>query len=222
MVDDPFSGTVLDGARGRFQRFALRFKLVGDVGDAVNRVLDEEGEKMHERGGPDRPLSVLMGPLLGKAMKTFAAIERLCLLGYGEDAAVLLRTNVNLLINAAYIVTDEKANDRAAEYIADAWRRFRTFMREAYGKEVDAADLPFPADQLSELSERWRAVTIETRAKRIPSTTTKRAIDSIQASNTPTPSPSVVISVKRTKPGGRSSRGQAIHMWKWCWRTART
>ncbi len=123
---------------------------------------------LRERDGPDRPLSVVMVAMLGKAMKTFAAIERLCLIGYGEDAAVLLRTNVNLLINTAYIVTDEKPNDRAAEDIADAWRRFRTFMREASGKDVDAADLPFPADRLSELSERWRAVTIDNRAKKIP------------------------------------------------------
>src|SRR5712691_6202398 len=123
---------------------------------------------MHERQGSDRPLSVLMGPLLGKAMKTFAAIERLCLLGYGEDAAVLLRSNVNLLVSVAYIVKDDKPNERAAEYIADAWRLFRVFFRDAYGKEIEAADLPFPPKQLQELSERWRQVTIETRAKRIP------------------------------------------------------
>jgi hypothetical protein len=168
MPDDRFASSLLHGARERAQRFALHFKLVGDVGDAGNRLLDDEEDKMQERFGPDRPLSLLMGTSLGKAMKTFQAIERLCLLGYGEDAAVLLRTNVNLLINTAYIVTDEKPNDRAAEYIADAWRQFRTFMRKAYAKEVDPADLPFPLERLTELSERWRAVSIETRAQRIP------------------------------------------------------
>jgi hypothetical protein len=74
----------------------------------------------------------------------------------------------NLLATVAYIVTNDKPNDRAAEYIADAWRQFRTFMRKAYGKEVDAADLPFPREQLTELSDRWREVSIETRAQRIP------------------------------------------------------
>lgn len=143
MPGDALSEPIFPGARERYQRFVRHFRLNGDVGDAVNRVLDEEGEKSHERDGADRPLSVLIGTVLGKAMKTFQAIERLCLLGYGEDAAVLLRTNVNLLVNVAYIVSDEYPNERAAEFIADGWCRYRTFLREAYGKEVDATVFHF-------------------------------------------------------------------------------
>jgi hypothetical protein len=79
MPDDRFASSLLHGARERAQRFALHFKLVGDVGDAGNRLLDDEEDKMQERFGPDRPLSLLMGTSLGKAMKTFQAIERLCL-----------------------------------------------------------------------------------------------------------------------------------------------
>jgi len=35
-----------------------------------------------------------------QGMKDVQAVERLCVLGYGEDAAVLLRSNVNLLVES--------------------------------------------------------------------------------------------------------------------------
>jgi len=67
---DPFADSILEGTRERYARFARLFRLQGDVGDLVNRVLDEEGAKIKIRDGEDRLLSVIIGPLLGKAMKT--------------------------------------------------------------------------------------------------------------------------------------------------------
>jgi hypothetical protein len=167
---DPFADSILEGTRERYTRFARLFRLQDDVGDRVNRILDEEGDKIKVRDGDDRLLSSIIGPLLGKAMKTFQAVERLCLLGYGEDAAVLLRSNVNLLVNLAYIVSDTDPNERAKEFVADSWIRYAKFMKGAFGKEVNPADSPLrlPHADLQVLSERWCKVSIADRAKKLP------------------------------------------------------
>jgi Family of unknown function (DUF5677) len=123
---------------------------------------------MKRGDGDDRLLSSLIGPLLGKGMKTFQAIMRLCLLGFGEDAAVLLRGNVNLLVNLAYIVSDPKPNDRSKEFVADAWIRYAKFMKAAFDHEVSTNDSPLPAAELESLAERWWKVNIADRAKRLP------------------------------------------------------
>lgn len=125
------------------------------MGDLVNKVLDDEVEKIQVRHGSDRLLSMIIGPLLGKAMKTFQAVERLCLLGYGEDAAVLLRSNVNLLVNLAYIVSDANPNDRAKEFVADAWIRYTKFMKSAFDHAVSPEDSPLPSDELEHLAKQW-------------------------------------------------------------------
>ncbi len=166
--DDPFAESVLEGTRERYARFARLFRLQGDVGDRVNQVLNEEADNIQVRHGEDRLLSTIIGPLLGKAMKTFQAVERLCLLGYGEDAAVLLRSNVNLLVNLAYIVSDPTPNDRAKEFVADAWIRYTKFMKGAFDHEVNPNDSPLPPDSLEPLAKQWSKVTIADRAKRLP------------------------------------------------------
>jgi hypothetical protein len=165
---DSFEGSILEGTRERYGRFARLFGLGGDVGVRVNRVLDEEADKIQVRHGEDHLLSTMIGPLLGKAMKTFQAIDRLCLLGYGEDAAVLLRSNVNLLVNLAYIVSDPKPNDRAKEYVADAWIKYTRFMKAAFSVDVNPNDSPLPPEDLEALQKQWGKFNIAYRAKRLP------------------------------------------------------
>jgi hypothetical protein len=58
---------------------------------------------------------------------------------------VLLRSNVNLLVNLAYIVTDETPDARAREFVADAWTRYVKFMKQAFDREIDVADAPLSA-----------------------------------------------------------------------------
>ncbi len=103
-------------------------------------------------------------------MKTFQAVERLCILGYGEDAAVLLRSNVNLLVNLAYIVSDPDPNERTKEFVADSWIRFTKFMKGAFHQEVSPDDSPIPLsrDDLEALAAKWWKVTIADRAKNLP------------------------------------------------------
>ncbi len=164
----PLAEDELQEATKRYMRFKRPFQLQGDVGDLVNQILDEEADKIAVRHGDDRALSALIGPALGKAMKTFQAVERNCVLGFGEDAAVLVRTNVNLLINIAYIVTDEKPNDRCAEWRADTWVRHVKWIKQAYDQDVDPTDAPFPPDKLNDLAKRWSDVSIADRAKKVP------------------------------------------------------
>ena len=168
MKSDSFEGSILEGTRERYERFALLFRINGDVGDLVNRVLDEEGVKIQVRDGDDHLLSTIIGPLLGKAMKTFQAIERLCLLGYGEDAAVLIRSNVNLLVNLAYSVSDATPNERAKEFVADGWITYTKFMKGAFGVEVNPDGGPLKGEDLEALAIRWRSVRIADRAKVLP------------------------------------------------------
>ncbi len=165
---DPFADTILEGAAERYHRFSRHFRLQGEVGDRVNQVLEEETDKIKIRDGEQRLLSMLMGPLLGKALKTYRAVERLCVLGFGEDAAVLLRSNVNLLANLAYIVTDETPDARAREFVADTWTRYVKFMKQAFGHEVDVADAPLPAADIPALAKAWNKTGIADRAKRLP------------------------------------------------------
>lgn len=168
MTPDPFADSVLAGTRERYARFTRLFRLQGDVGDLVNKVLDDEVEKIQVRHGSNRLLSMIIGPLLGKAMKTFQAVERLCLLGYGEDVAVLLRSNVNLLVNLAYIVSDANPNDRAKEFVADARIRYTKFMKNAFDHAVSPEDSPLPSDELEPLAKQWSKVTVADRAKKLP------------------------------------------------------
>lgn len=159
---------LFDDAGPRFERFERLFRAQDDLGDLVNQVLDEEGDKIKVRDGPDRPLSVLMGPALGKAMKSFQAVQRLCLLGFGEDALLVLRSNVNLLINLGFILADPEPNERAADLIAYSYSQFAKYLKEAHRANTPPAEPPFEKEELKLRAKRWNGTKIRERAKRVP------------------------------------------------------
>src|SRR3989338_4905478 len=103
---------------GRFQRFEREFRAQNFLGDLVNEILDRHEHKLKVKDGEERDLSLLISASFGKGLKTFQAISRLCALGYGEDAIILLRSNVNLLINTRFILSDKNPAERAKEFIA--------------------------------------------------------------------------------------------------------
>ena len=107
----PLDSGIFAGAQGRFQRFEKVFLALDQLGDYINSVLSSED--MRIRDGREQDLSLLVVAALGKGLKTFQAISNLCLLGRGEGALVLLRSNVNLLINLAYIRSADEPVDRA-------------------------------------------------------------------------------------------------------------
>ena len=92
---------------GRYERFQQEFIAQTIIEDVLDEILDRHGSALKEREGEERDLSrLIFGFCFGKAHKTFQAIIRLCALGLGEDAAILLRSNINLLINIYFILKD--------------------------------------------------------------------------------------------------------------------
>ena len=100
------------------------------------------------------------------SLKTFAAVCRLCVLGFGEDAQVLLRANINLLINLKYILDDPNPILRANELLASTHRNRQTFFRLGYGKTDMPVPPPVAEDQLTEFADAWARTSLETKAER--------------------------------------------------------
>ncbi len=75
------------------------------------------------------------GASLGKALKTFQGVHELCLTGWGEDALILLRSNVNLLINLGFILSDPEPSQRADDFIAFSYLERVKYLKTAHGVE---------------------------------------------------------------------------------------
>jgi hypothetical protein len=154
-------------AEARYRRFPKLFKAQARLWDLVNVLLDQEGAKFRVRDGAEHDLSLLVGASLGKAMKSFEAVHELCLKGWGEDALILLRSNVNLLINLGYILGDDEPVERATDFIAHSYRE-----RVKYLKAAHDASPPWKSSLTEEESEdrakRWDSVKIKERADRVP------------------------------------------------------
>src|SRR5713226_5116717 len=99
-----------------FRRFHRLFKAQSELWDASNELLDHHPVKV--RAGDEHDLSLFVAASLGKALKTFDGINQLCMAGWGEDALVLLRSSVNLLINLGFILGDPQPIERVADFIA--------------------------------------------------------------------------------------------------------
>jgi len=103
---------------GRYERFQQEFRAQHIIEDVLDEILARHRDALKEREGEERDLSRLIGGLcFGKAHKTFQAIIRLCALGLGEDAAILLRSNINLLINVYFILKDTDPIERCNEFV---------------------------------------------------------------------------------------------------------
>jgi hypothetical protein len=101
----------------RFARLTKPFRAHSALYDVVNQLLDEHEIKL-PKDDAYRDLALVIGAAFGKALKTYYAIHELCLMGFGEYAVVLLRSNVNLLINIAYILGDAEHRERVLDFIA--------------------------------------------------------------------------------------------------------
>jgi len=152
---------------GRYARFAHLFRATDALGRLVNQVLDEEGHRMEVREGEQRFLSLIVGTALGRGSKDFQAILRLCLLGFGEQAMVVLRSSVNLLINISYIVGDTDPDKRADEFLAFSHRELTAFLRDVYGAALDWTP-DWPPEEYERKANAWKGVGIRRRALRLP------------------------------------------------------
>lgn len=89
--------------------FELNKELRDIIGEMINRDLPFKNSK-----------HFLAGFALGKAYKTHGVVLGVCEDGYGEDAAVLVRTIFDLLINLLYITKDE-TEGRITRYLDHDW-----------------------------------------------------------------------------------------------------
>jgi hypothetical protein len=149
----------------RYARLKRHFDAQAIVWDAVNDLLDHHEVKV--RDGADHDLSLLVGASLGKALKTFDGIQQLCLAGWGEDALILLRSSVNLLINLGYILADGEPRERAADFIAYSHLARVSYLKIAHADKKPLWKTSMSDDELRQRSKRWKDTTLETRAQRI-------------------------------------------------------
>jgi hypothetical protein len=107
-----------------------------------------------------------MAGALGRAMKTFQAVQRLCLLGFGEDALVALRSQVNLLINLGYMMGDPDPSERAKDFAAYSYREWENYLRDAHD-HVPQEEPIFERAELNVRADRWKRSTIRSRSERV-------------------------------------------------------
>lgn len=152
-------------AEDRYKRFEKLFKAQGRLWELLEPLLDQG--KAQLRKGDERDLSLLVGAAFGKALKTFEGVHNLCLMGWGEDAVILVRANINLLINLAYILSDDNPGERAADFISHSYVERVKYLKNAHG--VPAPWKPKYSDEdLQARAKRWKDIGIKQRAERVP------------------------------------------------------
>lgn len=78
--------------------------------------------------------------ILTRAMKSYAAIVRLCRQGYGQDVAMLLRSLLDNLITVKYILHDRSgADDLTKRFVAYKWIIFKRSLEEEERKILKSA-----------------------------------------------------------------------------------
>lgn len=152
-------------AEARFRRFEKLFRVQIRIWELVNMLLDQETVRL--RSGAERDLSLVVGASLGKAMKTFQGVHELCLTGWGEDAMILLRSNVNLLINLGFILGDQEPVERAHDFIAFSYLERVKYLKTAHGAEKPPWRSQIAPEELDTRAQRWKSVNIRERAERV-------------------------------------------------------
>ena len=151
---------VFEGADDRFKKYEKLFQAQECLGQAVNDFLHEYRELLKVKGGDEHDLSLLIPAALGKGLKTFQAVNRLCLLGYGEDSMILLRSNVNLLINIAFILSRGNPIESAKDYLAFSYDERVKYLKVAHGIDDPPWKPNMTAEEHDSRAKSWREVRI--------------------------------------------------------------
>jgi hypothetical protein len=148
----------------RYNRFQRLFQAQDSLGDVINEILDTHTDKLQVREGEERDLSLLVAAALGKGMKTSQAVTRLCLLGYGEDALILIRSNINLLINIAYILV-ENPTERVKDFLAFSYQERVKYLKLAHGVQKLLWPPPVSPAEVEQRARAWKNIPIAQRAE---------------------------------------------------------
>jgi len=96
-------------------KFYKKLQSYFDINEEIRRFTDEVFQK-NTISHSNKPLKGVAIFFFTKAIKTNAAIWHLCADGYGEDAAILVRSLFNLVVNYYFILSQDSGN-RAIEFI---------------------------------------------------------------------------------------------------------
>jgi uncharacterized protein DUF5677 len=159
----------LDGVSERYGRLPALFDATGRLAELINAFLDQHEELMEfRRDDATRDLGLIVVASFGKALKTFQAIGRLAVFGYGEDALVLVRTNVNLLINLNYVLSAPDPTERVKDFIAYSYTERVHLVKDAYGETLQWKPDGMSDEEIKERTVQWKKVGIAERARGAP------------------------------------------------------
>jgi len=157
--------TLVQGAGERLKRFPEEYRAIEILIDSLNHIIQHHREKRKVRtSGPERDLDVLVAASFGKAGKSFQAINTLCAFGFGEDALILLRANINLMINLCYVLSDDSLN-RCADFVAYSHTEHAKYLKTAHDT-VPAWYDTLDWGEIKKGAARWKSASIEERAKK--------------------------------------------------------
>jgi len=129
--------SLLDDAGQRIDRFPKEIHAMEILVDSLNEIIVRSRDKIKLRPDqPERDLDLLVAVSFGKASKSFQAINNLCAFGFGEDSLVVVRANLNLMINLAYILAEDSLN-RSGALIAYSHKRQIEYLRSAHDTVPD-------------------------------------------------------------------------------------
>ena len=179
------SAELIEEAAARRRRHEALFNAIAQLDRTVEEIWFANVGRIRLHGPGQRVLAVLFG----KATKSLDAIRLLCETGFGQDAVILTRSLVNLVINVWYIGSAPDPDERALDYNASGWMAQRRFFANFPRRTV----LPEPPDlaEIEGRARRWDAVTILDTSTRqrapISTTRTARSTASVPAWITRTP-----------------------------------
>lgn len=150
----------------RMQRFSNEFSALRILIESVNQINTMHPGEVRLRGArPNRDLDQVVAGSFAKAAKSFYAINKLCSLGYGEDALILLRSNVNLMINLGYVLARDSPQ-RASDFTAHSVQVFIKYHNDTQ-RAVPTWCAEMDQNELNRRASRWARVTVKSRAKEV-------------------------------------------------------
>lgn len=153
----------------RIKKFSREFYANDTLIACMDKVVGKYNGKIKLRGDTaHKDLDLLISAMFGKAEKTYKAVSELCSLGFGEDALVLLRSNINLMINLYYIIAKDSV-ERASACIAYGHREQAKYLKT--GKRGMPRWMSrINWHEIDRIAARWKKVNIEARGQRSKTT----------------------------------------------------
>ncbi len=121
----------------------------------MDEVLDRYADKMRVPEGDQRYLALIIHLSLGKAFKTFHAVGLLCREGFGPDALILVRSNINLLINVSYILFHQNPEDAAKYFWAFSYKERERYLKSAHGLPAVPSGPPMSIEEINQRADLW-------------------------------------------------------------------